>query len=179
MRIGFDLDKIFVDYPPLIPEGLVDRLYRKKANGELLYRMPSKPEQFIRQLSHASYFRPPLRKNITFLKSLPKNKYHLYLISSRFGFLQKQTVNLMKSLGLDQIFDAMYFNFDNQQPHLFKNKVLKQLHLDIYVDDDIHLLKYVAKDNKKTAFFWLHPTPTSVSHPKEITQIVELSDILA
>lgn len=178
MRIGFDLDKIFVDYPPLIPDGIIDRLYRKKANGELLYRIPSRPEQFFRQLSHASYFRPPMKKNVAFLKSLSKKNYHLYLISSRFGFLQKQTESLMKKLELDQIFDEMYFNFENKQPHVFKNEILKQLHLDIYVDDDIYLLKYIAKENIKTSFFWLHPTPTSVQHPKEITQIVELSDIL-
>lgn len=85
----------------------------------------------------------------------------------------------MKRLGLDQIFDAMYFNFDNKQPHIFKNEILHQLNLNIYVDDDLHLLKYVAKTNKKTAFFWLHPTLSGVHLPKEITQIVELSDILA
>lgn len=179
MRIGFDLDKIFIDYPPLIPDGIIDRLYRKKANGELLYRIPSKPEQFFRKLSHASYLRPPMQTNITFLKSLPKNKYQLYLISSRFGFLQKQTISLMRKLGLDQIFDEMYFNFENKQPHIFKNEIMKQLHLDIYVDDDIYLLKYIAKENKKTALFWLHPAPTSMHLPKEITQILELSDILA
>ncbi len=179
MRIGFDLDKIFVDYPPLIPDRLVERLYRKKANGELLYRMPSRPEQLIRQFSHLSYFRPPIHNNIHFLKSLTKKNYHLFLISSRFGFLQKQTLALMQKLELDQLFEAMYFNFENKQPHIFKNEILKQLKLDSYVDDDIHLLKYIAKQNKKTALFWLHPAPTSITHPKEITQIVELSDMLA
>jgi len=179
MRIGFDLDKIFIDYPPLIPDGLIDHLYKKKANGTLLYRIPSRPEQFIRQLSHTPYFRPPIQPNIEFLKSLSKQKYELFLISSRFGFLQKQTLSLMKHLGLDQIFDAMYFNFDNLQPHIFKNQTLKGLSLDIYVDDDIHLLKYVTKDNKKTKFFWLHPTLSTTHLPKEITQIVQLSDILA
>src|SRR4051812_33664429 len=107
IRIGFDLDKIFIDYPPLVPDGIIDYLYRKKANGALLYRMPSRPEQFIRQLSHTPYLRPPIKTNITFLKSLSKKRYELYLISSRFGFLQKQTLSLMKQLGLDQIFDEM------------------------------------------------------------------------
>ena len=85
----------------------------------------------------------------------------------------------MQKLELDQLFEAMYFNFENKQPHIFKNEILKQLKLDSYVDDDIHLLKYIAKQNKKTALFWLHPAPTSITHPKEITQIVELSDMLA
>jgi len=179
IRIGFDLDKIFIDYPPLVPDGLIDHLYKKKANGTLLYRIPSRPEQFIRQLSHTPYFRPPIIPNIKFLKSLSKQKYELFLISSRFGFLQKQTLSLMKHLELDQIFDAMYFNFNNLQPHIFKDQVLKELQLDIYVDDDIHLLKYVAKGNKKTKLFWLHPSLSTTHLPETITQIVQLSDILA
>lgn len=178
-RIGFDLDKIFINYPPLVPDGLIDRLYKKKVNGTLLYRIPSKPEQFIRRLSHTPYLRTPIIENIKFLKSLSKKENELYLISSRFGFLEQQTLNLMKQLGLDQIFDAMYFNFDNLQPHTFKNEILKKLALDIYIDDDLYLLKYVIRNNRKTKFFWLHPGSSTDDPPKNITRIAKLSEILS
>lgn len=178
MRIGFDLDKIFVDYPPLIPDGVIDKLYKKKANGTLLYRIPSRPEQFIRQLSHYPLFRPPIKNSIDFLLSLSKEKHQLYLISSRFGFLEKQTLSLMHRLGLDQVFDRMYFNFENKQPHLFKDEVLKKLNLDLYVDDDLHLLKYVAKNHKQTKFFWFHPGTVKTPPPADILKIATLSDIL-
>jgi len=177
-RIGFDLDKIFINYPPFVPDGLIDHLYKKKSKETLLYRIPSRPEQLLRQLSHNSYFRPPIKSNIRFLKSLSKQKYELFLISSRFGFLEKQTLSLMKNLNLDQTFKEMFFNFNNLQPHIFKDQVLKELALDKYVDDDIHLLKYVSKNNKETRLFWLHPTPSLLQLPKEITQIFQLSDIL-
>jgi hypothetical protein len=36
MNIGFDFDKVFVDYPPIIPDYFFDRFYKKKANGTLL-----------------------------------------------------------------------------------------------------------------------------------------------
>lgn len=178
MKIGFDLDKIFVDYPPLIPDSLIDRLYKKKANGVLLYRIPSRPEQLLRQFSHYHIFRPPIRSNIKFLRSIPKDKHQLYLISSRFGFLEKQTLSLLHKLGLDQVFDRMYFNFENKQPHEFKNEVLKKLNLDLYVDDDLPLLQYITKNNKHTKFFWLHPEKTRISLPKGITHIQSLSEIL-
>lgn len=178
MKIGFDLDKVFVDYPPFVPDRLIDKLYKKKANGILLYRIPTRPEQFVRQLSHYPLLRPPIQKNVAFLKSISKKNNQLYLISSRFGFLEKQTKRLVERLGLSDVFDGMYFNFENKQPHLFKNDILKKLQLDMYVDDDYHLLKYVAKDNKKTKFFWLTPQQHNLVLPKSMTPITELSAIM-
>ncbi|MBI5044906.1 MAG: hypothetical protein HZC02_03200 [Candidatus Levybacteria bacterium] len=178
MNIGFDLDKIFVDYPPLIPDSLIDRLYRKKDERELLYRIPSHPEQFFRKISHNHYLRPPIKENITFLQSLNRKKNKLFLISSRFGFLEKQTLSLVKRLGLHKIFENMYFNFNNEQPHLFKNRILKMLDLDIYIDDDLHLLTYVAKKNKNIKFYWYHQGLSTQSLPDNIKQISKLSEIV-
>lgn len=176
MKIGFDLDKIFVDYPPFIPDSVIDRLYKKKVRTGLLYRIPSRPEQLLRQLSHYHGFRAPIKENIHYLKSLPKKKNEFFLISSRFGFLEKQTFSLLKNMGIDKMFRGMYFNFSNEQPHLFKERVLKELALDVYVDDDLQLLEYVTKTNKKTKFFWLH-NGVKVKSPGKIVPITCLTDL--
>ena len=174
MKIGFDLDKIFIDYPPLIPDRLIDRLYRKKTSGELLYRIPSRPEQAVRRLSHISFFRPPIQKNITFLKSLTAKNHELYLISSRFQFLESATTALLRKYGFDEIFDGMYLNYENKQPHLFKNEVLKMLSLDIYVDDDLALLQFVSRENPQITFYWLN----QINEKKEIApNIFAISDL--
>jgi hypothetical protein len=178
MNIGFDLDKIFVDYPPLIPDSLIDKLYKKKSDGKLLYRIPSYPEQILRRLSHLQFFRPTIKENINFLQSIPKGNHKLYLISSRFSFLEKTTNTLIKKLSFDKIFDGMYFNFQNKQPHEFKNEVLQRLHIDRYVDDDLYLLKYVAKKNKDMQFFWLNPQKGKHLLTRNITAINSLIDML-
>jgi hypothetical protein len=178
MNIGFDLDKIFVDYPPLIPDRLINKLYKKKDNGVLLYRIPSRPEQILRRLSHLPLLRPTIKKNIKFLQSLSKSKNKLYLISSRFSFLEKPTNRLMKKQGFDKIFDGMYFNFQNKQPHEFKDEVLQKLHIDLYVDDDLSLLKHVSKKNDKTQFFWLNPQKGKQVLTANITAINDLTDML-
>lgn len=177
MRIGFDLDKIFIDYPPVVPDKIIDRLYKKKANGTLLYRIPSRPEQILRRLSHLTVLRPPIYENISFLKGLDKKKHQLYLISSRYEFLKKTTENLLKRHEFDKVFDGHFFNFDNKQPHKFKAETLKKLKIDVYVDDDLHLLKYVAKENPKTKFFWLTPSNTAEKLPGNITVLHRLSDM--
>lgn len=178
MNLGFDLDKVFVDYPFLLPDKLVNRLYKKHANGFLLYRIPSRPEQILRQLSHTRLMRPAIKKNIQFLESLSRKEHKLYLISSRFSFLEKITQKLTEKHGFNTIFDGMYFNYENKQPHIFKDEVLKKIHIDRYVDDDFHLLKYVAKQNKNIRFFWLNPQKGKHMLTRNITAISELKDML-
>lgn len=157
MNVGFDLDKIFINFPPLVPSKIIELLYKGKPHAELKYRMPSRLEQIIRIFSHYPLFRPPIIKNMNYLKNLAlanNNKY--YLISSRFSFLEKKTTDLIKRYNLDKIFNTMYFNYENKQPHQFKNEIIKKLNLDMYVDDDLQLLEYLVDKNPKTKFFWLN-----------------------
>lgn len=177
MKIGFDFDKVFIDYPPIVPDELVDRLYKKKSNGTLQYRIPSKPEQFFRQLTHLPYLRPVIRHNLEYLKKLDTNHHELYLVSSRFGFLEQVTNRIVKQHGFDKLFDKLFFNFENKQPHLFKSEVIRDLKLDMYIDDDLALLKYVARHNKHTKFFWLNPKKSGLL-TFNITGITDLALIL-
>ena len=177
MRLGFDLDKVLIDYPPFIPDELINKLYKKNSPESLIYRMPSLPEQYLRQLSHNSFFRPPLRDHLSFLKTVAKMD-KVYLISSRFHFLEKQTEKITKKLGLDLIFDGMYFNYTNLQPHIFKEQVLKELRLDKYIDDDLALLEHVCKKIKLTEFYWLDDCAKSKKLPRNITHITQISQML-
>jgi hypothetical protein len=183
MNIGFDLDRVFINTPPLVPGRLITKLYKKKDNGVLLYRIPSRPEQLFRRATHMPLLRPPIEENLAILHSIPKKNNKLYLISSRYKFLEEATTQLVKVYGLDQIFDELYFNYENKQPHIFKNEILKKLKLDMYIDDDLSLIRHVAKDNPNTHFYWLETdkaqTLAKLHHPleKNITAISQLSKI--
>lgn len=165
MNIGFDLDRIFIDLPPLVPSRIIDLFYKEKNGPELKYRKPSKIEQIIRVFSHHPIFRPPITHNLNYIKNLvSQNKNKYYLISSRFSFLKKKTSGLIKRYGLDKVFHAMHFNYGDKQPHHFKNEIIKKLHLDMYVDDDLQLLEHLTYKNPKIKFFWLNK---KISKPLE------------
>lgn len=177
MNIGFDLDKIFVNLPPLVPAKIIDWLYKEKTNHELKYRMPSRLEQVIRIFSHYPAFRPPITKNLKYVQSLiPANKNKYFLISSRFSFLKKRTNNLIKKHNFNKIFNAMYFNYSDEQPHEFKDKTIKKLGLDIFVDDDLQLLEYLTDKNPKVKFFWLN-NKINKKMEKNLFAIKRLSEI--
>lgn len=178
MKIGFDLDKVFIDTPPLVPNVVINKFYKKRDNGILLYRIPSKPEQLFRKAVHIPLLRQPMKDNLAFLKELSKEKKHqLYLISSRFNFLEPETRRLVKKYELDKIFDKLYFNYDNKQPHEFKNEVLGKLNLDIFVDDDLSLVRHVAKNNPRTKFFWFDQRTKERTIGNNIRAIANLGEI--
>lgn len=157
MNFGFDLDKIFIDYPSFVPDKIIDRLYKQSSNGILWYRIPSKTEQLFRLITHYPMFRPPILENIKFMQQISSNKKHkYYLISSRFRFLRTITESILKNYGLNSLFDGSFFNFEDKQPHFFKEKIIKILDIHRYVDDDLSLLQFIAKRNTKTKFFWLN-----------------------
>lgn len=179
MKIGFDLDKVFINTPPFIPNTVITKFYKQRDNGILLYRIPKRPEQLFRKAMHIPLLRPAMKKNLVFLRALAKEKRHqLYLISSRFKFLEPETKLLVKKYELDKIFDKLYFNYDNEQPHEFKNKMLQKLNLDIFVDDDLSLIRYVAKDNPKTTFFWFDEHAKTDKLKENIVAISDLGEML-
>lgn len=157
MKIGFDLDEIFVSHPPFIPTSLIIKLYGEKVNGKLTYRIPGTFEQYVRRLSHIWLLRPPLQQNIDLLRKKSKeSKNYFVLISSRYGFLEGATKKIMRMYNLEHTFQKKYFNFTNMQPHLFKDAALHKEKLDRFVDDDLPLLQFLAKRHTKVIFFWLN-----------------------
>jgi uncharacterized HAD superfamily protein len=147
IKIAFDLDGVIVDKPPLIPKKLLERLFRGKSNHKLHYRFPNSViEQKIRKLSHYYLFRPPIKKNIEFIRKLAENnKYELFIISARYSFLEKETKIWLNKRKLDNIFKGVYLNLFNKQPHLFKEEVLKNLKPEIFIDDDYLLADYLVE----------------------------------
>lgn len=176
IRIGFDFDKVFVNYPQFVPDRLINRLYKKKSSV-LTYRIPGKMEQRFRIISHHHLFRTPIAYNIKTLKAIKQRGIETYLVSSRFGFLKNKTQTWLQRHQMEQYFDGIYFNFDNQQPHKFKNKVIKSLRITHYVDDDLDLLLYLTKNDPKLTLYWLSSRHLSTKLPKNIVQIKRLQEI--
>lgn len=157
MNIGFDLDKIFVNHPPLIPSWLMQKLYGEKIHGNLSYRIPGKLEQFLRRLSHLPFLRQPIQQNIQMVVHVKNKKnIQLFLISSRYNFLKRRTDEIIEKNKFKNIFSGLFFNYDNQQPHIFKSAMITSNHIQRYVDDDLPLLQFLAAKHPRTTFFWLN-----------------------
>ncbi len=178
VHIGFDFDKVLVHYPPLIPDQFINWIYKKRSKT-LTYRFPGKIEQKIRILSHFPLFRHPITENLDVVKKLSKKKIPVFLVSGRFGFLEKRTKHWIKKHDLEKYFQEIHFNFQNEQPHLFKDRLMKKLNITHFVDDDLDLLMYLAKNNPKIKFFWVDTSKVSKRYVpfENIKKINNASDL--
>lgn len=170
MKIGFDLDRIFIDFPPFVPPQIINWLYKRSlreifslkdhCQKDLAYIIPKSPvSKLVRRISHVSPLRPPIKKNIKILSQILLNPtLNLYLISSRYQFLEKLTYKLLHKYDLMTPFAKIFLNTSNEQPHLFKEKILKKLNLDLFIDDDLDLLRYLQTKNLKTKLLWYNPS---------------------
>ena len=184
-RVGFDFDKVFVNTPPLIPDKVVDILYKgyiakNRQPNYLKYKFPNKIEQKIRILSHHPVFRKPINENIKEIGRIYANpNLRPYLISSRFGFLKKRTDNFLKKHNFHANFHGIYFNYKNEQPHKFKLRMIKKLKIEAYIDDDHDLIYYLSEKHPKISYFLLSPKRKMVYKykPKNIKIIKDLTDL--
>ncbi len=174
-KIAFDLDGVFINKPPLIPKKLLERLFRGKNKNGLHYRFPhSKLEQKVRKISHFYLLRPPIRKNIEFIRRLAQDKkYELYAISGRYSFLEKETDIWLEKRKIKGLFKKIFINLENKQPHLFKEEKLKENKIDIFVDDDGLLADYLAGKNIAKIFCFNNNEKCKISK-----QIDNLQDLL-
>src|SRR4030042_4295927 len=149
IKIGFDLDGVIIGKPPFVPKYLMEILVRKRDHG-LAYRYPeSKIERWIRRLSHLPLLRPPIKKNIKLIHELYKSKnYELYVVSSRYSFLEGRTNEWFRYYRLRDLFKEIYINLKNEQPHLYNEKMIKKLKLNVFIDDARPLLRYLKKELK-------------------------------
>lgn len=180
MNIGFDFDRVLVNYPPFVPAWLIDWLYRRHDKKELTYRIPrSKGEQLLRKVSHFHLFRPKIQDNIEFVCHFPHNPHahNLYLISSRYKFLENITHKLLRRYGLKDTFCSVNLNTKNEQPHFFKEKAIKRLKINLYIDDDLDLLKYLHKTCPQTKFIWYNPTHKISTIPTGIITVDKVEDM--
>jgi len=168
IRIAFDLDGVIIDKPPFIPKKLLEWLFRGPRKDGLHYRFPTtKFEQWIRKLSHFWLFRPPIKKNIEFIKNLAKDpKYELYIVSGRYSFLEKETKKWLEKWKLTGIFKEIFINLKNEQPHLFKERILKKNGIQIFVDDDELISLYLSKKNIGKIFCYSKNQRYSFFSPK-------------
>ena len=135
-RIGFDLDGVVIDKPPIIPKRLLEAIYRGNTDSKkLVYRFPTNSAEIkLRQLSHHPILRPPIKEQVHLIQQLHKSrKYKMFAVTSRYSFLKKRTKQWLDYYNLNRFFERIFINETDQQPHLFKESAIRRLNLDIFI----------------------------------------------
>jgi hypothetical protein len=80
------------------------------------------------------------------------------VISARFGFLDSNLKKWISEQGLNKTIKNIYINERAEQPHLFKQRMIKELELDYYVEDNLDIVLYLNDKalKLKTKIYWIY-----------------------
>ena len=156
IRVGFDFDGV-IAYNPFrvirLPVSLVKRHFFGEKKLHFWY--PEKKwQQIFWILLHESSVFPA--RGISLLKKLIESEViEAHLITARYSFLDHQLYRWLNRNKLRKSFNTINLNTKDEQPHLFKERLLKKHRLDFFIEDNLDIVKHLHKKNS-TRIFWIY-----------------------
>ena len=159
LRVGFDLDGVLLYNPARIARPIIvfiKKIFFKKEVDKFHYPQ-TRFQKLFWLVFHKIVFGPAFGYDE--LKRLIKSKkIKAYIITGRNESLKNDFNKWLIKLESNKFFSGSYFNDKNEQPYIFKEKMIKKLRLDLYVEDNwdiVYFLKLKMK-NEKLKIFWIY-----------------------
>jgi hypothetical protein len=165
LKVGFDLDGVLLYNPARVVRPIIALMKKKKVilqREQLEFYVPEPGlGQFFWELLHkSSMWLAPGFDQIEKLKQ--QGLIEPYLITGRFGHLRDDYLKWKEKMNSDQIFVKSFMNDRDEQPHLFKERLIKELKLDYFIEDNWDIVQYLDQrfsksQNKKSSakIIWL------------------------
>ncbi len=161
LKIGLDLDGVILYNPARIARpiaALAKKILLK--NKKVSFTVPKKKwERYIWYLLHkSSIFVAP---GFDMIKKLSKEgKIEVYIITGRYSFLKDDLEKWLNKIDSKSFVKEWFYNKHDAQPHTYKEKIIRALNLDIYIEDnwDIvnHLNAMQKEKNPKLKVLWIY-----------------------
>lgn len=162
LKVGLDLDGVILYNPariarPFVAFGKEILFKRKKQN---LFTIPrGKLSRYIWYLLHkSSVFTSSGLQDIKELSE--KGIIEPYIITARYSFLKHDFEKWLKKMKAERFIKQSFYNTKDEQPHLFKERMIRELGLDVFVEDNwdivAHLTKSSCKTNQNLKVFWIY-----------------------
>lgn len=161
LRVGFDLDGVLLYNPARIARPFIvfiKKIFLKKEVNKFHYP-ETKIQKLIWLMFHKVVFGPAL--GYEDLKQLLKTKkIKAYIITGRNESLKNDFNQWIKKLNAKKYFSGCYFNDKNEQPFLFKEKMIKKLKLNLYIEDNWDIVNYLNRQSfsksQQLEIFWIY-----------------------
>lgn len=156
IKIGLDFDGV-VAYNPFRLIRAPIKWFKREMLGirKLTFFVPKNNwERLMWTIIHESSIFPA--KGVDLLKELAEDpNIEFHLITARFGFLKNNLYHWLESNDLKKIFRTINVNDKLEQPHVYKLKMVEQLKLDVFVEDNLDIVEYL-NGKSKTKIYWIY-----------------------
>ncbi len=141
MNIGFDLDGVIAARPRIFKLNHVKGRYRTAV---------AVWEQWFWRI--VMTVRKPAYQFLPAVMELKRNGNRLFLISGRLAFLEDVTLWWLTKYDLRELFEEVFINVRNEQPHFYKERLIKQYKIEEYYEDEIFAASYIKEKTKARVY---------------------------
>ena len=181
LRIGFDLDGVLLYNPA--------RIIRRPVTTFKHYIFPTIEKKFFIPSSQISTLIYEFVHISSFKKNYGFKELELFLqnpniesriFTSRFGFplLIHNTQWWYKILNQKKIFLSLTQNTNNIQPHLYKEQLIKQYGIDVYVEDNLDIVRHLSKTTNAKILWIYNIFDRMVDYPYKYSSLKETIPVL-
>ncbi|MFA6513609.1 MAG: hypothetical protein WCT34_05485, partial [Patescibacteria group bacterium] len=164
-RVGFDLDGVLLYNPARIARPIVSfikRSFFKKKDLKFYSPHTYWQKQLWRLFHKSSIFIAPGLDEIK--KLIREKKIKAYIVTARYSYLKNDLEKWLINMKIDKYFSGIFYNQKDEQPHIFKKRVIEKLNLDIFVEDNWDIVNYLnlknsqlsRKRSPKIKIFWIY-----------------------
>ena len=179
IRVGFDLDGVLLYNPARIaryPVTIFKRFFFKKKQLKFYFPVRQWEKTFWRILHWSSLFIAP---GFDEIKKLVKDgKIEAYLITGRYSFLENDLRWWLKRMKIDHIFTGIHHNSKDEQPHIFKKRMINKLDLDIFVEDNFDIVSHLSKEGDRKIYWIYNIIDRYIDHPYKFPTLSKAVDHL-
>ncbi len=158
LKVGFDLDGVILYNPIRFARPIIAFIKHKilKKKTIVFYVPKSGPAKAGWHIVHQTSFTPA--GGIDIIADLIKSgRIEAYIITGRFSSLTGDLERWMNILEKKYGFKHYYHNKGDEQPNAFKERIIKKLKLDVFVEDNWDIVQLLTKKGvaKNTELFWI------------------------
>lgn len=174
LKVGFDFDGV-VAYNPFRVIRAPWALFKRRVLGikKLTFFYPKSSWQKIFWIIiHESSIFPA--NGTKLLRELVKRgDIEAHLVTARYSFLDDHLYGWLDKFHLRDLFKTIHLNKNDEQPHVFKERVVKELQFDVFIEDNLDIVEYLQR-RSDTKIFWIynitdrfHPYPFKYPYLKK------------
>ena len=156
LRVGFDFDGVIAYFPLRIVRAPISFVKKKIFKvKKLTFFYPKSPlERFIWVLLHDTSTFPAKGINL-FRAAVERGEIEAHLVTARYSFLDTHLDRWLNKHQLKGFFTSISINEKNEQPHLFKERMVNKMKFDYFVEDNMDIVEHLSKKTS-TKVYWIY-----------------------
>lgn len=181
LKVGFDLDGVLLYNPARIIRPLLSIVKKKVFRKMKLHFYV--PETFWEKKLWHLFHKSSLFLADGFYRIedlVNANRIEAFIITARYDFLKKDFESWIQKMNAQTYCTAYHHNKTNNQPHVYKEEMMRKYNFDVFVEDNLDIVLYLNKKFPGKKVIWIYNMlDKNVSYEPKFPNLVQAIEYIS